>query len=270
RTLVDARLVRGAVEATARLARTRGLLDWLERRIERADLPVRASEALFFFLVALVLALTVTTVLLGPAIGFIAAIIGLLGPVVSLNRLVERRQRAFAAQLPDTLDLLASALRAGNALPTAVDNVAREATGPVGRELRRVSNEVRLGQPIVASLERAARRVANPDFEWVVLALRIQAEAGGNLPELLTTVRGTMVSRERVRREIRSLTAEGRASALVLGALPLVLAAGLAVVNRPYIARLLDDGLGRAMVVVAAALAAAGFVWMQRIIDIRI
>ena len=118
------------------------------------------------------------------------------------------------------LQLLAGSLRAGYSLLQGVDAVAQEVDDPMGQELRRVLAEARLGRPLEDALDDAAERMSSADFAWAVMAVGIQREVGGNLAELLDTVAETMIQRERLRREVRSLTAEGRVSAFILGLLP--------------------------------------------------
>ena len=101
-----------------------------------------------------------------------------------------------------------------------VEAVSQEVEDPMGSELRRVVTESRLGRPLEESLDGVAERMDSPDFAWAVMAIRIQREVGGNLSELLLTVADTMTQRERLRRDVAALTAEGRMSAIVLGLLP--------------------------------------------------
>ena len=140
----------------------------------------------------------------------------------------------------------------------------------MGRELKRIIVEGRLGRSLYDAFQDCADRMGSSDFNWAVMAINIQREVGGNLAELLTTVAETMVERERLRREIRTLTAEGRISAIVLGLLPLALAVLIRLFNKDYIKVLFDSTGGKATVVGAAALAGVGFYWMKRIVDIEV
>jgi tight adherence protein B len=191
-------------------------------------------------------------------------------PFALLNQLAARRRRAFLSQLPDTLQLLASSLRAGYSLIQGLDAVAEEVDDPTGRELRRVVLETRLGRDMELALEDLAKRMDSRDFDWVVMAIRIQREVGGNLAELLSNVAETMISRERLRREVSALTAEGRLSAIVVGALPLVIGAAIMVLNPGYINTLFTDPMGKAMLLGAVVLMAIGFVWMRKTIEIDV
>ena len=269
-SFAESALIRRAVDATAHIARQRGVLDTIEKKLEQADLPLRAPEALFFTLVLAVVSVIVGGIL-GSFVGLVlAAIVMGLGPIVALNFLAARRRRKFAGQLPDMLQLLAGSLRAGYSLMQGVDAVAQEVSDPMGQELRRVLAEARLGRPLEEALDDAADRMQSADFSWAVMAVGIQREVGGNLAELLDTVAETMIHRERLRREVKALTAEGRVSAVILGLLPIGLGLFMFAVNRDYINRLFDTGIGQAMLGGSAVLAVAGFYWMKRIVEIEI
>ena len=140
----------------------------------------------------------------------------------------------------------------------------------MGVELRRVVTETQLGRPLEESLDTVAERMESDDFGWAVMAIRIQREVGGNLAELLLTVADTMTQRERLRREVNSLTAEGRVSAIVLGALPVALGVIMYVLNPDYTGMLLTERSGNIALGVAIVVAIAGFFWMKKIIDIDV
>lgn len=268
--LAQTAILKKAVEATAKVARERGVLQQVEAKLEQADLPVKAAEALFFYLVG-VLALTVIGFLLsGPFGAFIAFFFSALIPIAVVNILAERRRRLFTAQLPDTLTLLASTLRAGSSLLQGADRVADQADDPMGKELRRVMVEARLGRPVELALEDSARRIRSNDYAWAVMAIRIQREVGGNLAELLQTVAETMLARERLRRDIRALTAEGRISAIVLGILPLAIGGAVWSLNPEYLDPLFHRGSGQLLLAGAAVVAIGGFIWMKKIVDIEV
>jgi tight adherence protein B len=204
----------------------------------------------------------IITLLVG--IGFI-----ILPPTI-LNRKARKRQAAFLGQLPDTLQLLSGSLRAGYSLMQGVEAVSQEVEDPMGRELRRVMVEARLGRPLEVALDDAATRMGSPDFEWAVLAIRIQREVGGNLAELLMIVSETMLQRERLRRDVRALTAEGRISAIVLAILPLMLGVAMYIINPDYIRVLFDTTAGNLMILGGIVLALVGFFWMKKVIEIEV
>lgn len=266
--LAQTRLVQRAVAATARLAKGGNVLETLEKKLDQADLPVRPAEALFFYVVGLFALVLATLLLSGLFFAILALIVFGLSPFAVLNVLGRRRQRRFASQLPDVLRLLASSLRAGFSLLQAADATADQMDGPMAKELHRVLVEARLGRPLEQAMEDSAKRVQVPDYDWVVMAIGIQREVGGNLAELLSTVADTMVARERLRQEVKTLTAEGRLSAMVLAALPVLIGAAVYVLNPSYLDPILHRTGGQIMILGAIAAGIAGFVWMRKIIDI--
>jgi len=264
-------LMQRAVALTEQVAENQGLLTRAEGALERANLPLRAGEALFFY-VGIVIAATLLGLVwqraLIPALilGGLAAIL----PVMVVNTIAKRRRKKFMSQLPDTLSLLSGTLRAGYSLMQGVEAVSQEVDEPMGLELRRVITESRLGRPLEESLEASAERMESPDFAWAVMAIGIQREVGGNLAELLMTVADTMIHRERLRRDVASLTAEGRISAYVLAGLPPGLGLIMYVLNPEYVSVLWSDGLGIGMVITATISMLIGFFWMKKIITIEI
>jgi tight adherence protein B len=191
-------------------------------------------------------------------------------PPAVLKIMADRRKRQFQAQLPDMLQLMSGTLRAGYSMMQGVEAVSQEVAEPMGRELRRVVTESRLGRPLEAALEAVAERMDSPDFAWAVMAIRIQREVGGNLSELLLTVAETMVARERLRRDIAALTAEGKISAIVLGALPVLLGFAMYVINPEYMGVLIHESIGHLLLFGAVALALFGFWWMKKTIEIEV
>jgi tight adherence protein B len=152
----------------------------------------------------------------------------------------------------------------------AVEAVGQEAAEPTKREFGRALSEIRLGRPVVEALSEIAERMESQDFEWTVLAISIQREVGGNLAEVLQTTAETMLQRNRLRREMRALTAEGRISAIVMSALPFFLFAVIWVVNPDYIKPLLESTAGWIAIGVALLLMVSGIFWMQKIVKIDV
>lgn len=263
-------IIQRAVEVTEQFAESQGYLARTETALERASLPLRAGEALFFYvslvIIATILGLALGGLFMGLVLGGLAAIT----PMAVVSFLGNRRRKKFLAQLPDTLQLLSGTLRAGYSLMQGVEAVSQEVEDPMGHELRRVVTESRLGRPLEESLEGTAERMDSADFSWAVMAIRIQREVGGNLSELLLTVADTMTQRERLRRDVSALTAEGRVSAIVLVLLPIGLGAAMFVINPEYTNKLITDTLGNILLGVSIVSIIIGFFWMKKIIDIEI
>ncbi len=267
--LVETALLQRAVELTETFAERQGFLGRVEEKLERAAVPIRPGEALFFLVgfVVLVTALVTAvtgTIIAGIIFGLIASGIG----AISLDVLARRRLTKFEGQLPDTLQMLAGTLRAGYSLPQGIDAVSKEIEDPMGVELRRAMTEAQLGREIDDALGSVAERLNSPDFAWAVMALGIQREVGGNLNELLMTVADTMVQRERLKREVAALTAEGRVSAMILSLMPPGLGTVLYVMNPEYVGILFSRTLGLILIGLAVVSALVGLLWMRKVITI--
>jgi tight adherence protein B len=269
--LAQTPLLQRAVEATGTFAENRGFLTKVESLLERANLPLRPAEALFFYFAGVALvALLLVGVLGSPIAALIGVVLVALLPPAIVSYLGNRRRKQFESLLPDTLQLLASTLRAGYSLMQGVEAVSQEVSEPMGRELRRVVTEARLGRPLEEALEGVANRMESGDFAWAVMAIRIQREVGGNLAELLVTVAETMTERERLRRDVNALTAEGKISAIVLGLLPVGLGLFIYAANPEYMDPLFDKTIGKIMLIGSILLALFGFYWMKKTIEIDI
>jgi tight adherence protein B len=264
-------LLQRAVALTEGFAQRQGFLVRAERMLEKADVPLRAGEALFFYFAGVVLLTALSLALLQNLAGtLIIVVFAVLIPPSIVNYLATRKKKQFEALLPDTLQLLSSTLRAGYSMMQGVEAVSQEAAEPMGKELRRVVTEARLGRPLEEALEAIALRMESADFAWAVMAIRIQREVGGNLAELLLTVAETMTERERLRRDINSLTAEGRMSAYVLIALPVGMLLFLYSANRDYMQILFDRSVGQVLLAVATLFMIGGYLWMRKIIKIEV
>ncbi len=260
-----------AVEITEGLAERRGLLQRSEALLERADLPLRAGEALTAYAGILLGSLAIGLVLIGGLPGLlIMAALGALLPPAFVNFQATRRTKKFMSQLPDTLQLLSSTLKAGYSFMQGVEAVSHEVEDPMGGELRRIVTEAQLGRPLEEAMDASAERMDSDDFAWAVMAVKIQREVGGNLSELLLTVAETMTERERLRRDVAALTAEGKMSAIVLGVLPILLGMAMWALNPEYINTLFTATLGKILLGASITAALIGFAWMKKIISIEI
>ncbi|MCI0686427.1 MAG: type II secretion system F family protein [Sporichthyaceae bacterium] len=270
--LGDSGLARTAVELAERVVATRDTEGKLAARLESAAIPFRAPEWLVLHTAAAVLPGLALLLISGGdiALAVLGLLAGALLPYLYLSFKRSGRRHKFEEQLPATLQLLAGSLSAGYSLPQAVDTVARETSQPVAGEFGRAIMESRLAVPIEDALEHVAERTGSQDFGWVVMAIRIQRQVGGNLAELLTTIAGTLRERERLRRQIRVLSAEGRLSAYILGTLPVVFALYLFVVRRDYLLRLFSEPLGVAMLFVGLASLTVGVFWMKKIVSVEV
>jgi tight adherence protein B len=181
-----------------------------------------------------------------------------------------RRLKAFKNQLADTLQLMSGALSAGLSLAQSVDTVVKEGTDPMAGEFRRALIETRLGVEIEDALAAIADRMGSVDFEWVVMAIRIQRQVGGNLADLLNKVAETIREREYLERQVLTLSAEGRLSVWILGGLPPAFMAYLMVSNPSYVGVMFESPLGWAMLILMAILLTAGIFWMKKLVKVEV
>ncbi len=201
------------------LRRNRGLEARIAARLESAGSELKAPEWLLVH-VGIVVGAGLLGLLLGGGslgVALVLLVLGLLGPWLYLGLRSSRRRKKFNELLPETLGLISGSLSAGLSLSQSVDTVVREGQEPIAGEFRRVLAETRLGVTLEEALEGVAERFDSKDFEWVVMAIRIQRQVGGNLAELLDTVAGTMRERAYIKRQVAALAAEGKLSAYVLG-----------------------------------------------------
>ncbi|HRI98500.1 MAG TPA: type II secretion system F family protein, partial [Nocardioides sp.] len=203
-------------------------------------------------------------------VGFIFLAAGIFGPWMYLGFRRSRRRKKFNSGLPDTLQLMSGSLAAGLSLSQSIDTIVREGAEPIASEFGRVLVETRLGVTLEDALEGIAERFDSKDFEWVVMAIKIQRQVGGNLAELLDTVAATMREREYVRRQVAALAAEGKLSAWVLGGLPPLFMLYLLLTNYDYVIVMFQEPLGWAMLAGAATILAVGVFWMSRLVKVEV
>jgi tight adherence protein B len=256
----------------------------LARELARADLRLKPSEYLFIW-AGSTLGVPVLMVIFGfflpalhsPLALLIGGLIGFLIPRFWLNRRKGGRLNAFNKQLPDTITLIANALRAGSSFLQAIELVVRESRPPISTEFSRVIREVNLGLPFDQALENMVRRVRSDDLELMATAISIQHQVGGNLAEILDSISYTIRERIRIKGEIRTLTAQQRLSGYVVGFLPIALAGFLFVAapgfmdpmfaNPPAIAGL---PAGVIILIFGGIMMFIGFMLIRRIVDIEV
>ena len=205
----------------------------------------------------------------GPLLGLLA-----LGVPAAVWALISRRLHAqrllFRDQLPDNLQIIASAMRAGHSFTGALSVVVDDAPEPTQRELRRVLADERLGVPLDQALQVVVARMDSKDFEQVALVAALQRETGGNTAEVLDRVTETVRDRVALQRMIKTLTAQGRMSRWVVSGLPVALLAAITAINPDYMQPLFVTPLGRGLLLLAALMVISGSLVIKRIVDIKV
>ncbi|PYP77281.1 MAG: hypothetical protein DMD35_15725 [Gemmatimonadetes bacterium] len=203
--------------------------------------------------------------LLGSAL---LAPVGLFLPYLWMKRKQSKREKAFEAQLPESLDMLVNALQAGYSLQAAMDFVGRETPTPLGPEFVRFYDEQRLGMEVRMALLRFQERVGTLDARMFVTSLLIQRETGGNLGEVLTNLATLMRERVTFRMQLATLTAEPRMSARVLACLPLAVVLVISAINPNFMQPLFTTDFGHKLIAYAAASVVAGYFVMSKIANV--
>ncbi len=256
----------------------------LSREIARADLKLKPSEYLMIWAgttigvpVAMVAFSVVLPTLSNPVFLLIGGLIGFMLPRFWLNRRKGGRLNSFNKQLPDTITLIANALRAGSSFLQAIELVVRESRPPISTEFGRVIREVNLGLPFDQALENMVRRVRSDDLELMATAISIQHQVGGNLAEILDSIAFTIRERVRIKGEIRTLTAQQRLSGYVVGFLPIALAGFLFIAAPGFMEPMFQKppevlGLpgGVIILVFGGFMMFIGFMFIRKIVDIEV
>ena len=242
----------------------------VSQRLAGAGSALTAAEWLLLHVgIAIGLAL-LGFIMKGPVFGVLGFIVGAIGPWLYLKFRHSRRLNKFNGQLAETLGLMAGGLQAGLSLPQAVDSVVREGSEPMAGELKRALIEQRLGVDITDALEAVGQRMDSEDFDWIVLAIRIQREVGGNLAEILHTVSDTLREREYLRRQVKALSAEGRLSGYILTGLPPLIGFYMMFANPEYIRVLYTTAIGFVLLGVAAFMLAIGAFAMAKLSKVEV
>ena len=240
--------------------------------LQRADVKLTPSE---FILITL--GLMIAGVALGFFLGrgnliFIlaGAAVGYYLPRFQVKRLQNKRLADFNGQLGDTLIMLSNSLRSGYSLLQSMEAVSKELPPPMSIEFTRVVREIGLGLNNEEALGHLLQRIKSEDLDLVITAINIQHEVGGNLAEILDTIATTIRERVRIKGQIRSLTAQQRASGTLVSILPVAVGGFLFILNPQYIGRLFEEPCGWAMVGVSGAMIVTGYLIIQRIVAIEV
>lgn len=201
---------------------------------------------------------------------FLGMAAGAFGGIFYLKLHIARRGKAFNNQLGDTLVMMSNALRAGFSFQQAMELIAREMEAPIGVEFQKVLSELALGASIETALGHMSKRVQSKDFDLVITAVLIQRQVGGNLSQILDTISDTIRERIRMRNEISSLTAQGKLSGIIVGAVPFAIVGFLYLNDPHYLQPMLDSTIGKLLLAAAAALELIAVLIIRKIVDIRV
>jgi tight adherence protein B len=248
------------------------LEDKIAKKLDAGGLKLKPAEWLLLHGGIAIGAAFVALLLFGanPIVIVLFLLLGTFLPFFYLSFKASRRIKNFNGGLAETLQIIAGGLQAGLSLSQAIDTVVKEGSEPIASEFQRAIIEQRLGVEIEDSLETVAERMESIDFKWVVMAIRIQREVGGNLAELLLTVSATLREREYLRRQVNVLSAEGRLSAWILGGLPPFFVAYLTLTRPTYVAPMFHTHLGWILCGVGITSMTIGAFWLKKAVKVEV
>jgi tight adherence protein B len=205
----------------------------------------------------------------GPAAIAAAVLSAMLVTFLFFRSVRQRRIARFAELLPESIDVIVRAVRVGYPLPLALDLVAREMPDPVGSEFKAASDEIAFGQDVRTAIENLYRRVGQEDLLFLIVAINVQYQTGGNLAEILSRLSRLIRQRARLRLKISALSAEGRVSALVLSVMPFILFAGISLISPGYFGEVRDHPLVAPALIYAGLSLTVGNVIMYRMVNFK-
>jgi tight adherence protein B len=262
------------------------LTDWVNKRVEkssfgdriardlaRADLKFKPGEYMALYVIAIIGGALIAYMIGGRLLlsALIGAVIGAFLPGLYLNSQKGKRLVKFNDQLPDMLNLVVNGLRAGYSTMQAMEAVSKELPSPICDEFKRVVQEMQLGIPMEKALENLLRRIPSEDLDFVVTAINVQREVGGNLAEIMDVISYTIRERVRIKGEIRALTAQAIYSGRALAIMPLGLLCILYFLNRTYVMEFFKNGFcGYIPLAVSGILIAFGYFVMTRIANVEV
>lgn len=246
------------------------LMDTIFNELILADIMMKPEEfTLIWIMLTFVPAGLVALFRLGVMPSATLAAIGAFIPIIFIKIKKDKRRKAFEAQLGDTLIMMCNGLRSGFSFNQVMENVANDMPPPIGIEFGRVCNEIRYGATMEEALNNMCDRVKSADLMLVVSAVLIQRTTGGNLSEMLSTISNTIRDRIKIKGEISSITAQGRMSGLIIGALPIGIAAVLMVVNPDYMSTFFTTKIGNIMLIVSVVMEVVGFFAIRKVVSIE-
>lgn len=243
----------------------------LQKEALRAGLFLRGEEIMVFQMVSAAL-LGLLFKLAGGLnlFALVGALFGLFVPPLLIRRKKNKRYKEFNSQLGDTIALISNSLKVGHSFMQAVDSVVREMPDPMADEFGKLLREMRLGVQTEEALRNMAERVVSNDLELMVTAIMIQRQTGGNLSGILDQITTTIRDRVRIKTEVKTLTAQGRFSGIIVALLPVLLGLAILFIDGDYMRLLIEKPLGNIMLGGAVVSEILGYMAIKKIVDIKL
>jgi len=256
-------------QKTGKLLFRKGMTKQIEEQLTKADIPLRGEEFLLIWMLVGLLPVSLVYITVhNIGLVFLVYLIGILLIPLMVRIAQQKKLKKFNQQISDTLSIMANALRAGFSFIQSMDMVGREMPVPISKEFARTYREISLGAITEEALQKMVKRVSSDDLDLLVTAVLIQRQVGGNLAEVLDNISHTIRERIRIKGEIKTLTAQGRISGLVIGIIPPCLIVVLLLINPGYMQPLLYTPIGWTLLAVGAFAEIIGILIIKKIITI--
>jgi len=243
----------------------------IQREALRAGMFLRGEEIMVLQIVMACVFAAIVKLLGGlNVLAFLGAVLGWILPIVFISGKKNKRYKAFDSQLGDTIALISNSLKVGHSFLQAVDSVVREMPDPMADEFGRLLNEMRLGVQTEEALHNLMERVVSKDLDLMVTAIMIQRQTGGNLSSILDQITVTIRDRVRIKNEVKTLTAQGRLSGIIVALLPVLLGVAIAIIDIDYVSLLIEEPLGKIMLGGAILSEILGYLIIKKIVDIKL
>ncbi|MGI6093511.1 MAG: type II secretion system F family protein [Negativicutes bacterium] len=263
--------VRLVIRGISKYIESPRITPWLEHQLMQAGLPIRGSEFLVVCSGAAVLAALILMLFTGKlVVAALGLALGFVIPLIFLRVKIDRRTAAFNNQLGDSLVLIANSLRTGYSFMQAIEMVSKEMPKPISEEFERALKEMSLGVSTEDAMNNLAKRIDSNDLDLVITAVIIQRQVGGNLAEILDNIAATIRARVKMKGKIRTLTAQGRISGIIVGLLPIAVGILIYMMNPEYIKVLFTHPIGRMMLIAGVVSQLLGIIMIRRIINIEV
>jgi tight adherence protein B len=241
-------------------------------RLQQAGMTISVKQFWLFSVILCVVLVLLSTVM--GADGFVIVMMGIIGVLGSPRFVVgwkrKRRIKKFLEEFADCLEAMVRLLKAGMPITEAISMSAREFGGPIGEEMSRIYDAQKIGIPLAEAALSAAQRMPITEMQMLATGLSIQAQTGASLSEVLMNLAGVIRARYRLKRKIQAMSSEAKASAMIIGALPILVGGGLAGINPEYIGLLFNTGIGKVLLVACAVWMGMGIFVMKIMINFRV
>jgi tight adherence protein B len=263
--------LRDAFEKVGKQFEKTGYTKRIELQLQKGDVPLHGYEFIFLVILTTMGGAFTFFLINHNLVSMVAAgLLGFIGPVFFLKIRQQKKLHKFNNQIGDTLVLISNSLKAGYGFMQALDMVSKELPPPIRTEFGRVLQDINLGTPTEDALLLMTNRVSSTDLDLVITAMLIQRQIGGNLAEILDNISNTIRERIRIHGEVKTLTAQGRLSGFIIGAMPVALGLILLLINPKYITELFADPRGQLMLIYAAVAEVVAILIIHKIIAIKV